>query len=87
MCLYVTSHICDGYMCLASLLITKNPKVRWELAIGEICAFTAVLGQILNQSIVSVSGFYKEKVALRFMENFPEQREFVCIILLFQWRG
>ena len=53
----------------------------------ENCASTAVLGQILNQSIISVHGFYKEKVALSFMGNIPEQMECVCIILLFQWRG
>lgn len=53
----------------------------------EKTAFTAVVYQILNQSIVSVNEFYKDKVAFCFMEYIPEQREFVGIISFFNGGG
>ena len=45
--------------------------MRIELSVENL-AFTVVLGQLLNQSIISVISFYKEKVALSFMGNVPE---------------
>lgn len=47
----------------------------------ENCAFIAVMGQILNQNVVSVNGSYKERTALSFMGNVTEKGESVYIIL------
>lgn len=65
-----------GYMCLVYEPVYKQES-QGEKGIKlsiENWAFTAVLGQILNQSIVSVNGFYKEKVALSFMGKCPRTK-------------
>ena len=67
-----------------SLLTTKNPKERWELSYQlKIVLSQLFRGQILNRSIVSVNGFYKEKVALSFMGNILNNRNLLVLSCFF----
>lgn len=67
-----------------SLLITKNPKERRELSYYWKVVLSQLFGgQILNQNIVSVHGFCKEKVALSFMGNVQNNWNLLVLCCLF----